>query len=124
MTTHIAIPHISAQEASMPSSTTLGSRFREGEGKGYNGSCISLQGSYQYKNWQFSLTWSQPFSRNYKMYESEVLNRNLHKITSLYSSSNSNLVSLNITWRLSKGRKYQGIDKTINLKDNETGIIK
>ena len=101
-----------------------GSRFLEGEGKGYNGSCISLQGSYQYKNWQFSLTWSQPFSRNYKMYESEVLNRNLHKITSLYSSSNSNLVSLNITWRLSKGRKYQGIDKTINLKDNETGIIK
>ena len=101
-----------------------GSRFLEGEGKAYNGSCISLQGSYQYKNWQFSLTWSQPFSHNYKMYDSEVLNRNLHKITALYSRSNSNLVSLNITWRLGKGRKYQSVAKTINLKDDETGIIK
>jgi hypothetical protein len=101
-----------------------GSRFLEGETKCYNASTISLQGAYQYKNWQFSLTWSQPFSRNYKMYESEVLNRNLHKIMALYSSDNCNLISLNVTWRLNRGRKYQGVDKTINLKDSETGIIK
>ncbi len=101
-----------------------GTRFLEGERKSFNGTSVSLQGAYQYKSWQFSLMWSQPFAGNYKVYESEIFNRNLHKKTALYSSDNCNLISLNITWKLNKGRKYKNVDRKINLKDNETGIIK
>ena len=59
----------------------------------------------------------------YKKFESEVLNRNLQKTTTLYSRE-SNLVSLGISWRFSKGRRFQPADKTIQLKDNDTGIIR
>ncbi len=101
-----------------------GTRFLEGEKRGYYGSSVSLQGAYLYKNWQFSLTWSQPFYGKYKVYESEIFNRNLHKTTTLYSSDSCNLVSINITWKLNRGRKYKDVERKINLKDNETGIIK
>src|SRR5574344_665276 len=97
-----------------------GSRFLEVEKKCYNGSSISLQGAYQYRDWQFSVTWSQPLASRYKVYGTEVLNRDLHKTINLYNNDNCNFVSLNIVWKLNKGRKYKDVDKRINLKDNET----
>lgn len=58
------------------------------------------------------------------MFETEILNRNLQKQIALYSTDRCNLVSLNISWRLNKGRKYRTINKTIQLKDSDTGIIR
>ena len=100
-----------------------GFRFLEGETKGYNGAYATLQCSYNYKDWQFSLTWSNPFINNYKSAESEVLNRNLHKHFVLNNRDSGNSVSLTISWRLSRGRKHQSADKTINLIDTDNGII-
>ena len=100
-----------------------GFRFLEGETKGYSGAYTTLQCSYSYKDWQFSLTWSNPFINNYKVSESEILNRNLYKHLVLNDRDSGNSLSLNISWRLSRGRKHKSADKTINLRDTDNGII-
>lgn len=101
-----------------------GSRFLEGETKGYSGGDITLKAAYSYKDWQFALIWQQPFQHKYKLFESEILNRNLQKHTALYSGDACNLVNLTVTWRLTKGRKYHDVDRSIQLKDKDTGIIR
>lgn len=101
-----------------------GTRFLEGESKGYNGAYSALQASYNLKNWQFSLTWTNPICSNYKSFENELLNRNLYKHSIGYSKDSGNCISLNIVWRLSGGRNHQSAEKRINLKDTDNGIIK
>ena len=100
-----------------------GFRFLEGETKGYSGAYTTLQCSYNYGDWQFSLSLSNPFIKNYKSAESEILNRNLYKHSVQINRESGSSVSLNISWRLSRGRKHQSVDKTINLKDSDNGII-
>lgn len=101
-----------------------GWRFLEGETKGSSGASIVLKASYGYKDWQFALHWQQPLMHNYKMNQSEILNRYLQKSIAGYSTDACNLVSLTVTWRLNRGRGYRAVDRTIRLKDNDTGIIR
>ena len=101
-----------------------GNRFLEGESKGYNGAYSVLKASYTWRDLQFSLSWANPFNKNYKSYENELLNRNIYKHTVGYSKANSNLISLNISWRLSHGSKHKSAEKKINLRDTDNGIIK
>lgn len=101
-----------------------GTRFLEGESKGYNGAYSAMQASYNLKNWQFSLTWANPICSNYKSFENELLNRNLYKHSIGYSKDSGNCISLNIVWRLNRGRNHQSAEKRINLKDTDNGIIK
>lgn len=101
-----------------------GTRFLEGESKGYNGAYSALQASYNLKNWQFSLTWANPLYSNYKSFENELLNRNLYKHSIGYYKDSGNCISLNIVWRLNRGRNHQSAEKRINLKDTDNGIIK
>ena len=101
-----------------------GSRFLEGETKGYSGGDITLKAAYSYKDWQFALIWQQPFQHKYKLFESEILNRNLQKHTALYSGDACNLVNLTVTWRLTRGRKFHDVDRSIQLNDKDTGIIR
>ena len=101
-----------------------GNRFLEGESKGYNGAYSVLKAAYTWRDWQFSLSWANPFNNNYKSYENELLNSNLYKHTVGYSKANGNLISLNISWRLSRGSKHKSAEKRINLRDTDNGIIK
>lgn len=101
-----------------------GTRFLEGESKGYNGAYSALQASYNLKNWQFSLTWANPLCSNYKSFENELLNSNLYKHSIGYSKDSGNCISLNIVWRLNRGRNHQSAEKRINLKDTDNGIMK
>lgn len=83
-----------------------------------------MKASYTWRNLQFSLSWANPFSNNYKSYENELLNRNIYKHTIGYSKASGNLISLNISWRLSRGSKHKSAEKRINLRDTDNGIIK
>ena len=83
-----------------------------------------MKAAYSYKDWQFALIWQQPFQHKYKMFESEVLNRNLQKTTALYSRDACNLVNLTVTWRLTKGRKIRDVNRSIQRKVKQTGIIR
>lgn len=100
-----------------------GNRFFEGEKKGYNGAYSVLQASYQHKDWQFSLSWKNPFVNNYKSKEDEIFNCNLHKLTTAYDRANGNQVFFSVSWRIIQGKKYMSVDKTINLRDTEDGIM-
>lgn len=101
-----------------------GNRFLEGESKGYNGAYSVMKASYAWRNLQFSLSWANPFNNYYKSYENELLNRNIYKHTIGYSKASGNLISLNISWRLSRGSKHKSAEKRINLRDTDNGIIK
>lgn len=101
-----------------------GTHFLEGESKSCNGAYSALQASYNLKNWQFSLTWANPLCSNYKSFENELLNRNLYKHSIGYYKDSGNCISLNIVWRLNRGRSHQSAEKRINLKDTDNGIIK
>lgn len=101
-----------------------GTHFLEGESKSCNGAYSALQASYNLKNWQFSLTWANPLCSKYKSFENELLNRNLYKHSIGYYKDSGNCISLNIVWRLNRGRNHQSAEKRINLKDTDNGIIK
>ena len=101
-----------------------GNRFLEGESKGYNGAYSVLKASYTWGDWQFSLSWGNPFNSHYKSYENKLLNRNLYKHTIGYSKDNGNQVSLNISWRINRGSRHKSAEKTISLSDKDNGIIK
>ncbi len=101
-----------------------GNRFLEGESKGYNGAYSVLKASYTWRNWQFSLSWVNPFNSHYKSYENKLLNRNLYKHTIGYSKDSGNQVSLNISWRINRGSRHKSAEKTISLSDKDNGIIK
>ena len=101
-----------------------GNRFLEGEMKGYSGAYAALQASYQHKDWQFSLAWGNPLVKNYKSSGDEILNKDLHKLTTVYDWSSSNCLILCVSWRMSHGKTYKSASKTINLKDTDNGIMK
>lgn len=101
-----------------------GNRFLEGESKGYNGAYSVLKASYTWRDWQFSLSWGNPFNSHYKSYENKLLNRNLYKHTIGYSKDSGNQVSLNISWRINRGSRHKSAEKTISLSDKDNGIIK
>ena len=83
-----------------------------------------LQASYRHKDWHFSLSWSNPQVRNFMTAETELLNCHLYKLYRGYSRDAGNSLSLNLSWRVSRGRRHQAVEKTIHLKDTDNGIIK
>ena len=100
-----------------------GFRHLEGETKGVSGYQATFQAAYNYKDWQFGINYSLPFVNHYKMFEAETLNENLYKKETLYSTDAGNYVSLNVAWRFHKGRKHRAPQRTLNLKDTDTGIM-
>lgn len=100
-----------------------GNRFLEGEKKGYQGASVVLKGSYRYKDWNFSLAYYNPFCKKYKSNEAEILNRDLHKLTTVYDKSSGNCLILGVSWRMSHGSKYNSASKTLNNRDTDNGIL-
>ena len=100
-----------------------GNRFFEGESKSFSGAYSVLKAAYSWRDLQFSLSWTNPFNKKYKSYENELLNRNLYKHTIGYSKDSGNLVTLNVSWRLSRGNKHKSAEKKINLSDTDNGIM-
>lgn len=100
-----------------------GRRWLEGETRGYEGAYSALQLSYSHKNWDFSLTWSNPLCTNYMSYESELLNSVLHKNTREYNRNSGNKLTLGISWRFKSGNEHRSKAKTISLQDTDNGII-
>ncbi|MDN0050797.1 TonB-dependent receptor [Bacteroides gallinaceum] len=102
-----------------------GFRFLEGETEGFNGSFVSLNASYRYKNLNLSLAWQQPFRNRYKQFQSDVYNRYVRKTTALHCRDLGNFVSLNIAWKFSHGRAYKDVRRNIEQKaDKDTGILR
>ena len=100
-----------------------GNRFLEGEKRGYQGASVVLKGSYSYKDLDFSLSYNNPFCKKYKFNEGEILNKDLHKLTSVYDRSNGNCIILGVSWRMSRGKTYNSANKKLNNRDTDNGIL-
>ena len=81
--------------------------------------------SYKYKNLTANIFCQNLFKRNGKIEEVENHNRLAHKLLIAHNRNTSNAFGIKLTWTLSKGRKFKGIDRDTNsLKDKETGVAK
>jgi hypothetical protein len=56
--------------------------------------------------------------------QSVLLNQWVWKKQLWTSSDYANMLTLNLTWRLSKGRKAKHMEKTMNLREYDDGMIK
>ena len=100
-----------------------GWNFMEGEHRGHQAPAWYLTASYQLKNITFSLYAQHPFCARPLTNKTEVLSRYIHKNVTQHSRDFGNMLTLNVTWHLSSGRKYRDIQRTMNHRDTETGIL-
>ena len=101
-----------------------GWKFVEGEQLGHNSPAVYFTAGYHLGNCDLSLYLQHPFQQHPRMYRSQVLNENLYKDTFQRSRDLGNMVTLNLTWRLSRGKTYKEIRKKIQQKgDRQTGIM-
>ena len=101
-----------------------GWEFIEGEHLNRNHSTIYLSVSYRVGAFEIGLFCQHPFRKNPIMNSSKVLNRYLNKETFYRNSSFGNMISLNFAWKFTKGRQYKQMQRTMNNKDTDTGILK
>ncbi|MGN0049929.1 MAG: hypothetical protein ACI37N_01915 [Prevotella sp.] len=81
--------------------------------------------SYKLKNLIASLFCQNLFKSNGKIEEVENHNHLAHKLLVVRNRDTSNAIGIKLTWTLSKGRRFKGIERdTDSLKDKETGVAK
>ncbi len=102
-----------------------GYHFMENEYESRNIFSDFVSVSYKYKNITAGLFCQNLFKRNAKIEEVENHNRLAHKLLIAHNHNTSSAIGIKLTWTLSKGRNFKGIDRDINsLKDTETGVAK
>lgn len=101
-----------------------GWNFMEGELRGRQGSYSVVSAQYRHGNVSLSLHWQRPLLNESRSYHGEILSRYVHKDTSLYSRDDTNRLSINLTWTLNRGRKYADIERTMNHRDTDAGVMK
>ena len=102
-----------------------GYHFMENEYESRNIFSDFVSVSYKYKNITAGLFCQNMFKRNAKIEEVENHNRLAHKLLIAHNHNTSSAIGIKLTWTLSKGRNFKGIDRDINsLKDTETGVAK
>ena len=102
-----------------------GYHFMENEYESRNIFTDIISVSYKYKNLTANIFCQNLFKRNGKIEEVENHNRLAHKLLVARNRNTSSAFGIKLTWTLSKGRKFKGIDRDTNsLKDKETGVAK
>uniref|UniRef100_A0AB33IUK1 Outer membrane protein beta-barrel domain-containing protein n=1 Tax=Prevotella sp. GTC17253 TaxID=3236793 RepID=A0AB33IUK1_9BACT len=98
--------------------------WMEGEGVGISGSASSIQATYRIRNGSISLHWNNPFQAHPRSLKSEVRSSLIQKYITTRYRHQGNMVSLNFTWRLSRGQKYRDVQRTLQNKETDAGILK
>ena len=102
-----------------------GYHFMENEYESRNIFTDIISVSYKYKNLTANIFCQNLFKRNGKIEEVENHNRLAHKLLVTRNRNMSSAFGIKLTWTLSKGRNFKGIDRDTNsLKDKETGVAK
>ena len=100
-----------------------GWNFMEGEHRGHQAAAWYLTASYRMKNITLSLYAQHPFCARPLTNKTEVLSRYIHKEVWQHSRDLGNMLTVNLTWHLSSGHRYRDIQRTMNHRDTETGIL-
>ena len=101
-----------------------GWKFLEGENKGHYTGASYLALSYRRSRYTVSLYWQHCFQPHVSSMKSELLNRYLHANIRTTTRGMGNMVTLSLTWRLAKGRRYESVERKMNHRDDDNGIVK
>lgn len=101
-----------------------GWNFLEGETKNRQTTVYYLTASYRLGDFNVSLFWQHCFQNRVKMNDAELLNRYVHKTMRMYSGDLGNMLTLSLTWRLSRGREHKSVNRNAVKRGGDTGIIK
>lgn len=100
-----------------------GWEFMEGENRSRQGLSNSVQLGYRLGQCWLAVTWYHPFESNPKQFRSRLLSRYIRKDITMRSADEGNSIMLSLSWKLSRGRKYNDIKRTMNNHDTQTGIL-
>ena len=95
-----------------------------GETVSYSASASSLYASWRYKNLSLVLTWCSLFGSDKLMDQSKLTSETKQSSLKVYIPSMANMISLSVTWKISKGRNYSHAQKNISNTDVDNGIMK
>lgn len=98
--------------------------FLEGETKGIGTYAWYVTASYRIGNFNLSLYWQHCFQNRVETNHSELLNRYVSKTLRMYSGDMGNMLTLSLSWRLSKGRERKAVSRNAVKRGGDTGIIK
>ena len=100
-----------------------GWKFMEGETWNRQGHAVYLTCSWRVGNCRVSLYWQHPFEKNPKESHAELVNSLIHKRMTTRSRDLGNMLHLGFTWKIGKGRRYRDIERRLQNKDTQTGIL-
>ena len=101
-----------------------GWRWMEGEQRCKFGTEIQFVTSYQRGPFSVSFYLRNPFHAHPLSHETWLMNENLQIHDIVHDGEQGNYVGLNFSFKLSHGRKYRDINRTIELEDKDAGILK
>ena len=101
-----------------------GWNFMEGEHRGHQAPAWYFTVTYRMNDaLTLSLFAQHPFSQHPLTNKTEVVSRYVQKEISQHQRDYGNMLTLKLSWRLNRGRKYRDIQRTMNHSDKETGIL-
>lgn len=100
-----------------------GWKFMEGETWNKDASTTDIACSYHIGNCNLSIDLQHPFQYNPKINHAELVNQYINKSMIMHSRDNGNMITINFACKLSKGKRFQDIQRKINNKDTQTGIL-
>ena len=101
-----------------------GWNFMEGEHRGHQAPAWYITCNYRMNDaFSISLYAQHPFSQHPLTNKTEVVSRYVQKEISQHCRDYGNMLTLKLSYRLDRGRKYRDIQRTMNHSDKETGIL-
>ena len=101
-----------------------GWNFMEGEHRGHQAPAWYLTCNYRVNSaLSISLYVQHPFSQHPLTNETEVVSRYVQKKIAQHYRDYGNMITLKLSYRWNRGRKYRDIQRTMNHSDSETGIL-
>lgn len=101
-----------------------GWNFMEGEHRGHQAPAWYLTCQYRMSEaLSVSLYAQHPFSQHPLTHKTEVMSQYVNKHITQHYRDYGNMLTLKLTYRLDHGRKYRDIQRTMNHRDSETGIL-
>lgn len=101
-----------------------GWNFMEGEHRGHQAPAWYFTCNYR-MNDAFTISFfaQHLFSQHPLTNKTEIVSRYLQKEISQHARDYGNMLTLKLSYRLDRGRKYRDIQRTMNHSDKETGIL-
>ena len=101
-----------------------GWNFMEGEHRGHQAPAWYITCNYRMNDaFSISLYAQHPFSQHPLTNKTEVVSRYVQKEISQHYRDYGNMLTLKLSYRLDRGRKYREIQRSMNHSDKETGIL-